>query len=678
MTDLAKLVVRLEAQSAQFLAELQKTNRQLDRFASQTHKTLMKWTGNVIGAFSVKAMADFSLQVLKTEGDLVAMAEKSGSTVEEISRLGHVADLSASNLDTLTAGLKALANRAEDAAKKGGASAAAFNKLGINVRNSDGSLKNSTALLLEIADQFQQYEDGAAKSALATDLLSKAGEDLIPFLNRGAAGIEEVAKQADAMGITVSTDAAQAANQFGDELTTLGAITRGVVGKALAEVVPILSKWNQQMIEDATGAERLDKTARTLAAGLKILVSAGAIVGAVFDAAGNAIGGVIAGVVAVLHGDFRRADAIYNQMVADTVQKQLELGKTLVEIWTTTGEGMAKAAEDAGKKVKKHFSFLDPDAVKEITIGVNIQKTGTPTEKFFEDLQSLTRTSSEAALSAYYEQREALQVLFDTGKIGAAQFEFRLEEINKKLEEGTGITERQTEALERQNTIAAEGKAVYESTLTPLEQYNAELLRLSLLLQQNAIDQETYNRAVRNAKFAYEDATDSAGAFFRAAAHASQDILGRGIADSIRYGFNEGAKGALRAFGDMIIDMTARAVAADLMNHLFGEQLGFKGTGTGWLGALASFFGGTKDSGGPGHAGVAYAIGTGAQPEIFVPDTPGHFYPRGEGLGDGSPMVVNNRFSITTERGDRVTRQTEQQVAAAASRGLAMASRRNN
>lgn len=682
MTDLAKLVVRLEAQSAQLISELEKANRKIDKFASATHKTLTKWAGNITGALSARALVQFGNQVLKAEGDLVGMAERAGTTVENVSRLGYVAGQSASSIDTLGAGLKALAGRAQAAADNGGASAAAFEKLGIKVQKADGSLKNSVDLLLEISDQLSQYEDGAGKSAIATDLLSKAGEELIPFLNRGAAGIEEMAKQADRYGITVSTKAAQAANQFNDELATLGAITRGVVGKALAEIVPLLSKYNQHLIETAAGAERADKWARVLATGLKLLISAGAVVGAVFDSIGTGIGAFIAGVVAVAQGEFRRADRIFRSIQGDTINRGKELGEQLVAIWTTTGEGVAKAAEDADKKVKKTLLFGGDaaDAIKEITLGVNIQKTGmSPTEQFFEDLQALTRTANESALRSYYEQREALQVLFDSGRIGAEQYAARLEEVNKKLEDGTGVTERQNEALDRQKKIQEEGQAVFDSTRTVLEQYNAELVRLQLLLQQGAVDQETFNRAVANLKFEYNEAADNAGAFFQRAAHGARDVLGQGIADSIRNGFDEGAKGALRSFGALLTDLLAQAVAADLMKRLFGASLGMGGTGTGWLGALASFFGGTMDSGGRGQAGVAYAIGTGAQPEIFVPDTPGRFYPRGEGLGGGdSNMVVNQQFSVTSERGDRISRRTEQQVAAAASRGLTMASRRNN
>jgi len=47
-----------------------------------------------------------------------------------------------------------------------------------------------------------------------------------------------------------------------------------------------------------------------------------------------------------------------------------------------------------------------------------------------------------------------------------------------------------------------------------------------------------------------------------------------------------------------------------------------------------------RDQGGPGYAGQSYMIGTGAQPERFVPDRPGHFYPNGGGGGGDTHVTV--------------------------------------
>lgn len=57
--------------------------------------------------------------------------------------------------------------------------------------------------------------------------------------------------------------------------------------------------------------------------------------------------------------------------------------------------------------------------------------------------------------------------------------------------------------------LEAAGKKVWDQTRTPLERYNAEVERLGGLLKDNAIDQETYNRAVQQQKTVLDSSDES-------------------------------------------------------------------------------------------------------------------------------------------------------------------------
>lgn len=166
-------------------------------------------------------------------------------------------------------------------------------------------------------------------------------------------------------------------------------------------------------------------------------------------------------------------------------------------------------------------------------------------------------------------------------------------------------------------------------------------------------------------------AKDTLTVFQEQAARNTQDI----IADTLLSGFDKGVDGILKSFGDMIIKLTAQAVAADIAGKLFGEKGG--GTGTGWIGTIAGWFGGNRAIGGPVLAGTTYRINE-REPEFFRPRVGGDIIPLSKMPGMGGGTVVNNNFTVRPENGDRVTRRTEQQIAAAASRAVAMASRRNN
>jgi hypothetical protein len=63
----------------------------------------------------------------------------------------------------------------------------------------------------------------------------------------------------------------------------------------------------------------------------------------------------------------------------------------------------------------------------------------------------------------------------------------------------------------------------------------------------------------------------------------------------------------------------------------------------------------SMDSGGAGIAGTPYMIGTGAQPEVFVPHTNGTFIPNGKGMGDTYNITINN--PVPTKSEDSIRQQ---------------------
>jgi hypothetical protein len=67
-----------------------------------------------------------------------------------------------------------------------------------------------------------------------------------------------------------------------------------------------------------------------------------------------------------------------------------------------------------------------------------------------------------------------------------------------------------TDAQKAAKKLAEEGKRVWESTRTPIEQYQLEISRLNELLQAGAINQDTYTRAVHGLQEGFKTATQSA------------------------------------------------------------------------------------------------------------------------------------------------------------------------
>lgn len=235
------------------------------------------------------------------------------------------------------------------------------------------------------------------------------------------------------------------------------------------------------------------------------------------------------------------------------------------------------------------------------------------------------------------------------------------------------------QVFEAEAKLREEGKRVYEETRTPLEKLNTEQARLAELLNQGAIDWDTYSRAVFAASDAYDEAikkTQDTGKeldeFAKNAAENIQRSMGDTLVDIMEGNFKSIGDG----FVKMLNRMVAEALAADIARKLFGGMVGGEGEGLagGFLKMAGAFmgFGGAKATGGDVMAGSAYLVGE-KGPEMFVPRSVGTILPN-QASAPGPTQNIN--IAITMPAG--TNRTTAEQAGAAVARRLAVANVRGN
>jgi TP901 family phage tail tape measure protein len=131
-------------------------------------------------------------------------------------------------LEALGGSLEKLSKHMFAAADKGGDSAAAFERLGISVKDSSGHLRNIEDVMRDLAGKFAGMEDGAAKTALSMQLFGKSGAVMIPLLNQGSEGLAKMTEEARKLGITIDGETSKAAEEFHDNLVRLEGVLTGV------------------------------------------------------------------------------------------------------------------------------------------------------------------------------------------------------------------------------------------------------------------------------------------------------------------------------------------------------------------------------------------------------------------------------------------------------------------
>jgi hypothetical protein len=191
---------------------------------------------------SAAAFVEITRKVIDTGDALNKMSQSTGIAVEDLSKLQYAADLSGVSTEALGKGLTALAVNMATAATGVGPVADQFKQLGINVRNTDGNLKSSGAVLTELADKFAALPDGVEKTNLAVDIFGKRlGAEMIPLLNLGAAGLKAMGEEAESLGLVMGADLAKKSEEFNDNLERMSKLSSSAGIQIANSLIPPLN-----------------------------------------------------------------------------------------------------------------------------------------------------------------------------------------------------------------------------------------------------------------------------------------------------------------------------------------------------------------------------------------------------------------------------------------------------
>lgn len=191
------------------------------------------------GAFIKGAMAtsDYGSEV----NDL---SQKMNISKKGFQEWRYILGQSGTDIGVLQMGLKTLSNAAVDGNE-------AFDKLGISQdelsKLSTEELFNKTIL------QLSEMEAGTERTALASDLFGRSATELLPILNSGAAGIEEMRKQAEDYGLVMSDEAIAASDAFGDSVSLMKQTLTGMKNRMMGDFLPSLTQVTDGLAKLFTG-----------------------------------------------------------------------------------------------------------------------------------------------------------------------------------------------------------------------------------------------------------------------------------------------------------------------------------------------------------------------------------------------------------------------------------------
>lgn len=280
-----------------------------------------------VGAALTAAFAGASLKGAIDMGDkLDDLSEKTGIAVRELSALRYAGEVTGTPLDALATGIRKLSVNMAEAAGGAKEQAALFKTLGINVKELDGSLKGSDKVLGELADKFSNFKDGPEKAALAIQVFGKAGADMIPLLNQGSRGIEDLRDEATKLGAVIGEDFARQSAAFNDNLKRIELSSESFKSTIASELLPTLNTLAEVFIDGRDGVNTFAQAfGGTLRNALQASTVLFANVAFVLNGVGREIGAIAAQTVALATLDIKGFTAISDAVREDAARARKEL-----------------------------------------------------------------------------------------------------------------------------------------------------------------------------------------------------------------------------------------------------------------------------------------------------------------------------------------------------------------
>ncbi|MTW11434.1 hypothetical protein GM658_12585 [Pseudoduganella eburnea] len=267
MSALGSLVVKLALEYAEYTKGLDKSDQAALQFAERTQKHFdtASQAGNefmgglvkgAIGAVAALASVGAAMESLNHAVDRLAtlddLTQKTGASVENLSRMQQVASAFGHDFGGVDAALSKLAKGMAGVDDDSNKVNKALHALGISAKDSAGKMRDPSEVFIEASKKLATYGDSATKTRLVNDLLGKSGADLLPYMNDVSESLDKF------QGF--SAEAAANAAKFQDQFGMMRAKFEAFVTQIATGMLPAMNDLVEVFTESASKADGLSTT----------------------------------------------------------------------------------------------------------------------------------------------------------------------------------------------------------------------------------------------------------------------------------------------------------------------------------------------------------------------------------------------------------------------------------
>ncbi|MGO5053588.1 hypothetical protein ACTQ6A_13970 [Lachnospiraceae bacterium LCP25S3_G4] len=347
--DIFKLVGSIFVDNSKANESIQKTDEKASGLGNkflQGVGTAAKWGAGVVAAAGAGAVAlgGVAIKAAGAMDEIDKGSAKIGISKQAYQEWGYVLGQNGMDISKLEVGMKTLVSSMDGAANGTKSAQEKFDALGLSVFDANGNLKDQETMMNETMYALANMENGTEKARLATELFGKSGVEMMPMLNGGAAGMEELTQRAHDLGLVVSDDAVTAGVVLGDTIDDVKQAFEAIVNKIGIAVMPIFQEFLDWILSHMPEIQT--------------------VISAVFDVIGfivTAVFGKISEFFSILDGILSEKQISFSLVVEFLKAIMLDLFTVIQTIWNTIGKPVFDFISMAVSLVASYFAQKMPE-----------------------------------------------------------------------------------------------------------------------------------------------------------------------------------------------------------------------------------------------------------------------------------------------------------------------------
>lgn len=174
--------------------------------------------------------------------EVKTLASVTGQSTEQIQEFQYASDMIGVSYDRVKDSLKEITNKMQEAQNGSEDTAGAFKTLGVEIENTDGSLRSADSVFYDVIDSLGNMHNQAQRDALAMDLMSESAQELNPLIEVGSEGLKKYTDEAHEMGYVLDNEAIAALTATDAAQQKLLKTQEAVTKQISAEYAPYMTE----------------------------------------------------------------------------------------------------------------------------------------------------------------------------------------------------------------------------------------------------------------------------------------------------------------------------------------------------------------------------------------------------------------------------------------------------